>query len=424
MFMHDPQHTGMSKTWDDAPATMEQVWSAEVQTASTARSNGWSNHPHQMEGWIFEHPYIDSSPVVAGNKVVVGTWTRGTSYSNATGSVKAFNGETGALLWTATGNPTMGGVASTPCIVDNRVYVGSTNGYLYCFDMDGNQLWAQPTEDRSTPPQPSKILASAVVHDGIVYIGNEASKIYAFNADTGEPQVGYPITLPIYYDTYLPAQNMTGTSSPAIARVNDVDYLLIGTDDGYLYRLRLTDRQVLGVNLGASVESSPTVVGGDVYVGVTRFAGGSHFYRISIEHFQLSFNYYSGVGLGHECRSTAAHQIGNLYVGVDTGHVIWKLTSDGLDVLGGFDLNQYYETNYFVGSAALTTGGIVYVGNDNGKVYALSALDMTKDASYTTSGIVCSSPAIAYNVDTDHNRWVYVTTREANGRLLAFRTIR
>jgi len=38
--------------------------------------------------------------------------------------------------------------------------------------------------------------------------------------------------------------------------------------------------------------------------------------------------------------------------------------------------------------------------------------------------MICSSPAIAYNVDQAGNRWVYVTTREAGGRLLAFKTER
>ncbi len=83
MFMHDAQHTGMSRTWDgavDGPSDPLPLgtpeWVADLPTASTDRQAVWPLgqyepvwHPNPAactgySTWIFQHPYIDSSPVV------------------------------------------------------------------------------------------------------------------------------------------------------------------------------------------------------------------------------------------------------------------------------------------------------------------------------------------------------------------------
>lgn len=443
MFMHDAQHTGMNPESDTAPETLTLAWEAAVPTAGTARTDGtWCVnavcHPNRAGGYthIFEHPYIDSSPIVVGNVVVVGTWTRTTSYTNSTGSVKAFDAETGAVKWTATGDPagSMGGVASTPCFYNGRVFVGSADGCLYCLDIaTGGQIWSRQTTNRSTGN--SRIISSPVVHDGIVYITNEASKVYAFTADaTGSIVDGYPMSLPIgdHGVTDVNQQNICGASSPAVATVQNVDYLLFGCDDGWLYRLRLSDQQVVCANLGACVESSPTVVGDEVFVGATRH-GGYQVYRLSLPTLgvlaQRNIDYFVS-NPGHECRATLAHAFGHLFVGVDTGWTFHMLTGDTLaDLAVPFDSSAEPETGYFVGSAALSTTGVAYVGNDNGCLYALSTTDLSKITSYapfqvSLDDVVCSSPAIGYNADAGGSRWVYVVSRAGGGTLWAFKTAR
>lgn len=142
--------------------------------------------------------------------------------------------------------------------------------------------------------------SSPVVHSGVVYITNEASKMYAFTADSnGTLLAGYPTALPV--DTHgitdVRQQNICGASSPAIAAVGEDTCLLVGCDDGRFYALDADDLTEL--------------------------------------------------------------------------------------VAGG-----YYD------------GGIQY------------------------PSFICSSPAIAYNVDQDHNRWVFITTRSDGGKLYAFKTER
>ncbi|MBI2843605.1 MAG: PQQ-binding-like beta-propeller repeat protein [Armatimonadetes bacterium] len=459
MFMHDAQHTGMSRTWDVTDETLTTTaWtpvsvSTAQQTLRASESQPvWSvqiigqtvYHPNPAGGntWIFAHPYIDSSPVVVGSKVVVGTWSG--DYLDATGSVKAFNAaDNGATLWTATGTPSMGGVASTPCIVDQKVYVGSSNGYLYCLSLsDGSQIWSRPTYDRTESL--SKIISSPVVHNGVVYITNEASKVYAFSADANgtriwsdEPNEAHdylPIILPIDESghgndgngvTGL-QQKICGTSSPAIATVGENTYLLVGCDDGYIYRIKLSDRSVAGIDVDACVESSPTVVGNEAYVGASRYHG-INAYRLSIEPFEiLEAQEVSYLGSAEEIRGTMASGFGRLYVGMDTGITFHELLPDSLED----DDDEFVATNYFVGSAALASNGLAYVGNDDGKLYALNTHNingiLSQEAAYTgyqNSGFICSSPAISYNV-TGNDRWVFVTTRADGGKLLAFRTDR
>ncbi len=444
MFMHDAQHTGMSKTWDVSSETLTREWVVDLPTASTVRTQGtWGVqidqytyvlHPNPAGGstYVFEHPYIDSSPIVVGNKVVVGTWNSG-DYLSATGSVKALNAaNNGATLWTATGTPSMGGVASTPCVSDGKVYVGTTNGYLYCLDLNtGSQVWARQTTDRSATPGSSRIISSPVVYNGVVYITNEASKVYAFTADSnGTLIANYPIVLPI--DTHGITdgnqQNICGASSPAIATVGENTYLLVGSDDGYLYRIKLSDRSIAELNMGGCVESSPAVSGNNAYIGVTVF-NGNDVRRVTIEPLEEIASW----SLGEESRATCSLEYDFAYNGVDTGRIFYKLdayqTGWSADFLAKFELPNWDD--HFVGSAAHTAGGIVYTGNDDGHFYALAATDLAEivpDGYYDTGiqyqDFVCSSPAIGYNVDANHNRWVFVTTRSDGGKLYAFKTVR
>lgn len=441
MFMHDPQHTGASKTWDIAPEMLTREWVVDLPVATTVRTAYWPDgstlrHPNPASpsgggSDIFEHPYIDSSPVVVGNRVVVGTWTGG-DYFSATGSVKAFDAaNNGNLLWTAAVSPAMGGVASTPCISNGRVYVGSTNGYLYCLDLiTGNQIWTRQTTDRSTPAGSSRIISSPVVYDGVVYITNEASKVYAFTADAnGTPVSGYPVELPIasHGITDVSQQNITGASSPSIAVVGPNTYLMVGCDDGCLYRIKLSDRTRAEIALGGCIESSPAISGNNAYVGVSIWHG-RNLQRITVEPLARVASW----NLVEESRATPSLMYNFVYDGVDTGTVFHRVDAAALgDDLTSGPGNNFFGGDYFVGSAAHTTGGIIYTGNDSGRFFALDAGSMTElvaggyyDDTVSSTGFICSSPAIAYNVDSNHNRWVFVTTRSDGGRLYAFKSVR
>jgi parallel beta-helix repeat protein/predicted outer membrane repeat protein len=399
MFMHDPQHTGMSSVADDTlTETLTESWSADVSTAQTSQ---------------FYYPMFDSSPVVYAGVVIVGVWN-----SESSGAVRAYAGTNGTLLWTTEDRIPMGGVASTPAIRDGRVYVGSADGQLYCLDFgNGSLLWNAPAYQGQTP---SPVYGSPAVDSAgdTVYIGNSASQVYAFQTDDGDPKDGnWPVQLGSVSER---------TSSPAIT--SDGSYLLIGCSDSCVYRISLGGTPTAsGLSAyGGAVESSPSIVGGYAYVGCTRVSSPNVF-RLSLQPYSI----VTSRGLGAEVRTTPACAYGYLYTGNDTGRTFFQMLQSSLSISAQFD--AIGSPTYFVGSAALTnTGsaaGLAYVGNDDGRLYVRRGADVSPPGVATatpTGGFIRSSPAIAYIPDQngDLDRWVFVTSRGDGGRLYAFKTDR
>ena len=93
--------------------------------------------------------------------------------------------------------------------------------------------------------------------EGVVFVGSNDSKLYAFDTATG---------------TRRWATRLGGVvfSSPAVA--NGVVY--VGASDGRLYALRTSNGRVLwSAPVGDEIISSPTVSNGMVYVGTYDNAG-------------------------------------------------------------------------------------------------------------------------------------------------------
>ena len=64
---------------------------------------------------------IDSSPVISGGRVYVGSMT---------GELFAFNVKSGEVEWRF---DTGSGLMATPAIADGRLVIGTVDGQLYCF---------------------------------------------------------------------------------------------------------------------------------------------------------------------------------------------------------------------------------------------------------------------------------------------------
>lgn len=114
--------------------------------------------------------------------------------------------------------------------------------------------------------------------------------------------------------------------------------------------------------MGGCVESSPAISGNNAYIGVTVY-GSNDVRRVTIEPFEEIASW----SLGEESRATCSLEYDFVYSGVDTGRIFYKLDAyqEGWsnEYLAKFELPTFPE--HFVGSAAHTTGGIVYTGNDN-----------------------------------------------------------
>jgi outer membrane protein assembly factor BamB len=88
----------------------------------------------------------------------------------------ALNAETGKEIWKSR----LGsyGVAMSPTIVGERIYIGARDGNFFCLDMDGKEIWRFPT---------GRVIESkAVVKEGRIYFGSEDGNLYCLNLDGEE----------------------------------------------------------------------------------------------------------------------------------------------------------------------------------------------------------------------------------------------
>ncbi len=162
------------------------------------------------ELWVYEtESYIESTPSIAGDKVYVG------STDNYTYCLDL---NTGDLIWrTEHGWSDFwgfgGGGWSHPSIHNNRVFNSGPDGNLHAFDAStGDILWTFNTGNLTW--------GGVSVVDGVVYGGSLTEKVYAVDENTGTKIWDYEVGGEIY-------------GAPAI-----VDGMLIwGSSDGYVYAI-------------------------------------------------------------------------------------------------------------------------------------------------------------------------------------------
>jgi eukaryotic-like serine/threonine-protein kinase len=259
-------------------------------TAALATGGGiavWAAFPTRSTKWTFTAGgnVLSSTPAVANGLVYVGSednnvyaldaatgtvrWTRPAAASVGYSSpavadstvyiadmnyaVYALDAVTGKVKWL---QGTRGGVGlSSPAVSGGVVYIGSADGYngtLYALDAaTGAVKWSYTTVTTAASAGDFSRSLPTVV-DGTVYVNRSDGTVYALRADTGKLKW-----------TYTPGGGSGGSSTPAIgggtvySRIGQTVYAL-NADTG---TVKWTNTTVGGLI------SSPTVVGGTVYIG-------------------------------------------------------------------------------------------------------------------------------------------------------------
>ena len=305
--------------------------------------------------------YVISSPVVVGQTVFVGS---------TNGQLYALDRATGVKRWAFQAHAR---IASTPAVSNGVVYVLSYDDTLYAIDAaTGQAKWRFGTagEHRYTAtflhgtlpkheamPDPyDTYLSSPAVWNGVVYFGSGDSHVYALDAQSGA----------------LRWKHATGNvvhSSPAIVDrtvyIGGWDtffYALDATTGNERWRFKTGNDTVEHNQIG--IPSSPAVVAGVVYFGCR----DSHVYAVDAKSGKEHWRRHNG---GSWVISSPAVANGKVYYTTADGLSFVELNATTGDSLWAVRGGSYYF------SSPAIAGSMAYVGNWDGRLYAF---DMTTHA--------------------------------------------
>ena len=271
----------------------------------------------KRRGWVNLGGAIQGSPVVDGSTVIVPS-------SNSRQSLIAYNLFEGKLTW----EREYGDIEVSPLLLDQKIYVGNTQGVFYCVDRaSGEMVWKYEILEntklkgiRSSPASEGKavifgaedgnvyaldaetgklrwrfqtsasIVASPAVLDGSVYIGNLEGTFYALDLMTGNPKWMFSAGTSIYASPSLGnglvifgttggimfALNVVDGSSAWESNVGSVvnsgavlssDLIYVGTLKEYLYAIRITDGSiVMKLEVPGRIKTSAAVAKGRLFI--------------------------------------------------------------------------------------------------------------------------------------------------------------
>jgi outer membrane protein assembly factor BamB len=317
---------------------------------------------------------IHSSPAVCNGKVYVGS---------RDGYLYALDAATGEKIWAF---HTASWVESSPVVVGDVVYCGSNDGYLYALDAaTGVKLWSFNAI--------LSIRSSPAVADGVVYFGCDNYNFYAVDAATGlelwHAQTGGPIT-----------------ASPAI----DKGIVVVGSVGQLFYSFNAKNGSVrIQFEALTPIYSSPAIKDGVAYFTDGRglfiamdIMARNWWQENKIREYWYTLNAYGlapyppprsgfiwGVSLGQDIRSVSSPSLVGDYAYIGSAA---NLVS--VDLIN-HNVQWTFPTNGDVVSSPAVAGGVVYVGSEDGHLYAIDRTTGALLWDYVTGGEITSSPAVA-----------------------------
>ncbi|MCJ7470389.1 PQQ-binding-like beta-propeller repeat protein [Candidatus Bathyarchaeota archaeon] len=257
----------------------------------------------------------------------------------------------------------IGAIYSSPTVVEQVVYVGSADKNIYALNAtNGAEIWHNATG--------GEVKSSPVVGEGVLYVGSSDGYFYALNASTGSELWRYRTASPI-------------ESSPAIFG----DTIVFGTNDGRVYSLNKTGRYEWHFQTNGPVASSPAFADGIIFVG----SNDTKVYAINATSGAEIWNYTV------EGTATASPAIAydRVFVGSDDGY-LYALNATSSHLGEGERLKWKIATDGPITSSPAVSGdGKVFVGSCDNRTCAFDVFTGNQIWNYSTGGAVTSSPAIA-----------------------------
>ncbi len=187
--------------------------------------------------------------------------------------------------------------------------------------------------------------------------------------------------------------------------------VIVGTGDGYLLALDKNGKRIWRANLKRSIESTPVIKGGNIFVATN----SGDFYSLKLASGQRNWKKKVYGSLLFGSKPLIVNE--RIYLGTSYGR-IYALTSKGKEV-------WMKDMNNGIYSSLAYSEGMIFFGAEDQRIYALSAKDGDLEWKFKTdSRMVSSSPVIKgktlyigcysgafFAIDTDNGeeRWNYKT---------------
>jgi outer membrane protein assembly factor BamB len=303
---------------------------------------------------------------------------------NASGSGSrnwAFN-----TTWDINSSPAL---APDGTIYAGTIYIGSDSTNFYAVNPDGLERWHIDISGFWYSPTVSKT--------GRIYVGSSDKKLYAIEDNGNSASILWT------FDTRNKGTVNGGaiTTKPAIS--NNGDTIFFGCDDGFFYAVssggneiwRFDTNSIFGLSQiktspALSPPPGPSTNENYVYFGSTR--GVFYANRTDNGGGLWSVTISAGIRSSPAVRSSD----GVVYVGADNGDLYaFNGTTGNPPVGSNFPFNA--GSSAITSSPAVDSNGTVYFGYGDHKLYAIGGSTGSKIWDFTTGGIVASSPAIDSN---------------------------
>ncbi|WP_265582484.1 outer membrane protein assembly factor BamB family protein [Methanofollis aquaemaris] len=167
-----------------APATADYLMFGADEARTGAISSGGPLTNATL--WVAETAeYAEGSPAVHDGKVFVPTWPDMNFTDNEPMGLVCYDAGTGAELWTNELGGAAVGAVSGAAVADGHVYLGGTDGKLYCVDEEtGATLWSSDTIDETGY---FGLSSSPLIFNGKVYtLSASDSVLHEFSPDGDE----------------------------------------------------------------------------------------------------------------------------------------------------------------------------------------------------------------------------------------------
>ena len=252
------------------------------------------------------------------------------------------------------------GFESSPIAVNNRVFIGSYDGYFYALDAQtGAVCWKYKTE--------AGFVATAGFFDGCVFCGDSDGIFYCWDAEKGKLIWKFDTQRQIY-------------SAPGFYR----NLVLFNNQAGLFYALDCkTGKMIRQYKADDQLRSSVTIAQNRAFL----CGCDAHLHIIDLDTFERVLY----VDLGAPSGGTAALTADALFLGTEGNEVLaiqWKQGTVR------WRFQNAKSPAPFRSSPAVGAQGLVYVGSNDRRLYALEEKSGKERWSFRTKRTVEGSPII------------------------------